>query len=386
MIKRILLDYFRGNSILANPFLLYGSYGYTGSLIAELAVRRGMRPILSGRDAERLKRQAGQLNFEYRVLSLDDQKSLESVLGEVPLVLNCAGPFQRTYRPVVEACLKLGRHYLDITGEIQVFEALAARNEEARRAGVMVLPGVGFDVVPTDCLAAHLKKRLPDATSLTLAILGLGGGSSRGTLLTSVEGLSKQGVIRRDGKLRGVPLAGKRREIDFGSGPRTVLNIPWGDVSTAYYSTGIPNIETFMAFPKSFLRIVRILRPFRGLAGNPVVQSILKNLVMRLPPGPTIEQRQVGHSRLWGEARNDAGQKVISRLETPNGYDLTAQTALAAVERVQRGEFKPGFQTPAMAYGADFILEFESVKREDLKPVIQKDEAGNIEKVSNDHA
>jgi short subunit dehydrogenase-like uncharacterized protein len=234
----------------------------------------------------------------------------------------------------------------------------------------MVLPGIGFDVVPSDCLAAHLKQRLPDARYLTLAILGLGGGSSRGTLLTSIEGLPKQGVVRRDGKLIRVPLAGKTREIDFGRGPRTVLNIPWGDVSTGYYSTGIPNIETYMAFPKSFLRMVRILRLFTGLAGNPLVQGVLKNLVMKSAPGPTAEQRRAGHSRLWGEARNDSGERVISLLETPNGYDLTALTALAAVERVLRGEFKPGFQTPSMAYGADFILEFEGVKREELSLVL----------------
>jgi short subunit dehydrogenase-like uncharacterized protein len=356
---------------LDSTFLLYGSYGYTGSLIAELAVKRGMRPILAGRDAERLKFQASQLNLEYRPLSLDDRSTLVGVIGDVPLVLNCAGPFQHTYQPVIEACLQSGKHYLDITGEIAVFEALATRDEEAVRAGVMMLPGIGFDVVPSDCLAAHLKRRLPDATSLTIAILGLGGGSSRGTLLTSIEGLPKQGVIRRDGKLMRVPLAGKTREIDFGRGPRTVLNIPWGDVSTAYYSTGIPNIETYMAFPKSFLRMVRILRPFTGLAGNPMVQRVLKNLVMKSPPGPTIEQRRVGLSRLWGEARNDAGQKAISLLETPNGYDLTAQTSLAAVERALSGDFKPGFQTPSMAYGADFILDFEGVKREDLIPAIQ---------------
>ena len=169
----------------------------------------------------------------------------------VPLVLNCAGPFRHTYKPVVEACLRMGRHYLDITGEIQVFEELAARDYEARQAGVMLLPGIGFDVVPTDCLAAHLKQRLPDASILTLAISTSGGGILGGTLLTTIEGLPGKGMVRRDGKLTQVPLFEKRRTVDFGRGPWTAINIPWGDVSTAYYSTGIPNIENYIALPKS---------------------------------------------------------------------------------------------------------------------------------------
>ncbi len=174
---------------MTTPFLLYGSYGYSGALIADLAVRNGMRPILAGRNAVRLKAQAETLGLEHRPISLDDFTSLEAALKEVPLVLHCAGPFSHTFKPMVDACLRTGRHYLDITGEIAVFEALAARDAEAQQEGVMLLPGVGFEVVPSDCLVAHLKQRLPEATHLTLAIGSLGGGLSHGTTLTSIEGL-----------------------------------------------------------------------------------------------------------------------------------------------------------------------------------------------------
>ncbi len=351
---------------MTQAFLLYGSYGYTGSLIANLALQHGLELTLSGRDATRLATQADQLGVEYRTLTLDDPKALDVAVSDVPLVLNCAGPFSRTYRPMAEACLRAGKHYLDITGEIPVFEALAARDHDARQAGLMLLPGAGFDVVPSDCLASHLKRRLPDATHLTIAIQGLGGGSSRGTLLTSVEHLAEGGVVRRDGKLVRVPLLGTVSSFDFGRGPRAALNIPWGDVSTAYYSTTIPNIETYMVFPERMLRMVPILRSFVGLAGSPFVKRLLNWAVLKSPAGPTEEQRQTGHSRLMGIAGNATGQQVLSRLETPNGYLLTALTSVAIVERVLKGEFTPGFQTPAMAYGPDFIMEFEGVRRIDL--------------------
>jgi short subunit dehydrogenase-like uncharacterized protein len=347
-------------------FLLYGSYGYTGTLIADLAVGLGMHPILSGRDASRLKVQADKLSMDYHPLSLDDRPGLEAILGKVPLVLNCAGPFSRTFQPMSETCLKLGRHYLDITGEIMVFEALARRDAEAKQAGVMLLPGIGFDVVPSDCLAMHLRQRLPKATHLALIFYTTGGGISRGTALTVIEGLQGQCIIRKDGKLTPVPLFSKTTQIDFGSGLRTAINNTWGDVSTAYYSTGIPNIEEFMVFKKSFIRIVRLIRPLIGFAKSPAMQRWLTQRVMQFPPGPSVEKRWVGRSRLWGEAKDELGNRVITRMETPEGYSLTAETALAAVRRALAGDYKAGFQTPAMAYGADFILEFDGVQREDI--------------------
>lgn len=351
---------------MTTSFLLYGSYGYTGSLIADLAVRRGMRPILAGRDSVRLRAQADSLGLEYRPISLDDRTSLEVALKEVPLVLNCAGPFRCTFQLIADACLHMGRHYLDIAGEIVVFEALAALDAEARNAGVMLLPGIGFDVVPSDCLAAHLKERLPEASHLALAISGFGGGRSRGTTLTMFDGMLDQGRVRKDGKIVQVPLLWKTREVDFGRGPRSVINLPWGDVASAYYSTGIPNIETYMYMSKSFLRMVRLMLPFIGLAKRPLIQRMFKQLVMKLPPGPTFEAHQKGRSRLWGEVTHEQGKRAVSRLVTQDGYSLTAETSLAAVSRVLAGDFKAGFQTPSLAYGADFILGFEGVQREDI--------------------
>jgi short subunit dehydrogenase-like uncharacterized protein len=345
-------------------FLLYGANGYTGTLIARAAVARGHRPVLAGRNAEALGALAHALDLEQRVFTLDSPSAVEEGIRGVPVVLHCAGPFAHTFRPMAEACLRTAIHYLDVTGEATVFEALAARDAEAKLAGVMLLPGAGFDVVPSDCLAAHLKRRLPSATHLALGFASLGR-MSRGTATTIAENLHHGGLVREAGVLRSVPAAWKTRRIDFGAGPVQAMTIPWGDVSTAYYSTGIPNIEVYTAASWGQRLAVRASRYLGWLLRSAFVQRRLKRRILAGPPGPSEEERARGWSLLWGEATDASGQKVVSRLRGPEGYTLTVQAALAVVERVLAGAAPPGFQTPAKAYGADFVLGLDGVVRED---------------------
>lgn len=351
---------------MPSNFLLYGANGYTGKLIAHLATERGLRPILAGRDRETIERLARELNLEYRIFALDDNTAMDAALGEAVVVLHCAGPFSRTSKPMADGCLRTKTHYLDITGEAAVIESLAARDAEAKNAGVMLLPCVGFDVVPSDCLAAHLKRRLPTATRLALAIQGMGR-ISRGTATTMVENINRGGLIRRDGKLTSVPAAWKTREIDFGRGPVTATTIPWGDVASAFYSTGIPNIMVYAAIPKSLRLMMKLSRAFGWLLGTSTVQRFLKNRIKSQPPGPDETERERGKSFVWGEVEDDAGKRAVSRLRGPEGYKLTALTSLAIVEHVLAGNFSVGFQTPSKAYGADLILEIEGVVREDVE-------------------
>src|SRR5690606_2601806 len=155
--------------LMSDNFLIYGANGYTGELITHCAVERGMLPIIAGRNAAAIKSLAEKHGLEYRIFSLDETEKLDAALKEVAMVIHCAGPFSLTSRQMGEACLRTGTHYTDITGEIAVFEACAAVDKKAREAGIMIMPGVGFDVVPSDCLAVHLKNLLPSATHLTLA-------------------------------------------------------------------------------------------------------------------------------------------------------------------------------------------------------------------------
>ncbi len=344
-------------------WLIYGANGYSGRLIVQRARERGLRPILAGRNAEQLAALAATTGCAHRVFALEAATVARHLEG-VGLVLHCAGPFAHTFAAMSRACLRARAHYLDITGEIAVFEALARRDAAAREAGVLLMPGVGFDVVPSDCLAAHLKERLPTATHLALGFQ-VTGKVSRGTANTTVEHVNRGGLIRRDGKLVRVPAGWRFRSIDFGAGRTTAMTIPWGDVSTAYHSTGIPNIEVYMAVPPTARLVTLLLRLFGPLLGSPRAQQFLKRRIQAGPPGPTDEERARGRSLLWGEAHDDADRSVVSRLRGPEGYTLTALTAVAVVERVLAGEAPVGFHTPAQAFGPDFILQIPGIERHD---------------------
>jgi short subunit dehydrogenase-like uncharacterized protein len=347
-------------------FLIYGSYGYTGQLIVDRALQEGLRPILAGRDEKKLRAQAETADLAYRVFSLNETSKLDAVLQEVEAVLHCAGPFVYTFRQMAEACLRTKRHYVDISGEIPGFEALAQMDAQAKAAGIMLLPGAGFDVVPSDCLAAHVKQRLPNARHFRLFVRGVGAGVSRGTARSAIENMHRQGMIRRNGSLVQVPPAWNVREQDFGQGYTRVVSIGWGDVSTAYYSTGIPNIETYFYFPEiaiSFLRWMRLIGP---LLSNRVAKGILKSLLKLFPPGPEEERRKKGRSVLIGEATSQNGGRVASKLITPEGYTCTALTTVEIMKRISNGDYTTGFQTPSLAYGKDFIMQFPGVQRQDL--------------------
>jgi short subunit dehydrogenase-like uncharacterized protein len=336
--------------------LIYGSNGYTGRLIAGLAASYGLKPILAGRNAAAVQQQAERLELDHRVFTLADPLEINDGLRDVAAVLHCAGPFAFTAQPMAEACLRNRVHYLDITGEIEVMEMLATRDEAARGAGIMLMPGTGFDVVPSDCVALHLKNRLPTATHLMLAIRGTGG-LSHGTATTMVEHRSRGGVVRRNGKLVSVPNAWRSREVDFGDGKlRTTITIPWGDIATAYRTTAIPNIEVYAAVAKPVKYLAKATRYIGPVLGSPLVRKALKKRIDARPAGPDEHQLQHGSSFVWGRVEDDAGAFAEARLRGPNGYLLTAHTALMVLQRVMKGDVAAGFQTPARQYGEDFIL------------------------------
>jgi short subunit dehydrogenase-like uncharacterized protein len=284
------------------------------------------------------------------------------LLSQATLVLHCAGPFARTAAMMVEACLATGAHYLDITGEIAVFESIAARDAEARDAGVVLLPGTGFDVVPSDSLAAWLKQRLPGADSLTLAIRG-GGRLSHGTATTMAENAGRGGAIRRGGRIETVPAGWKSRMVDFGDGPQLVVTIPWGDVSTAWYTTGIPNIEVYAAMTPAMRRNLKLGDLLGPVLRFSPVQQFMKRRIDAAPAGPSADTRSRTRSLVWGEARAADGSSVNGLIDGPNGYDLTAMSAVRIAEAVNEGLVSPGFHTPAGALGPDFVLSVPGVTR-----------------------
>jgi short subunit dehydrogenase-like uncharacterized protein len=361
-------------------WMIYGANGYTGRLTAAEAVARGLRPILAGRDAEPIERLAGELGLAHRVFPLTDPGSLRAALDDVAAVLHCAGPFVETSRPMVQACLASATHYLDITGEISVFESVFGRDGEAREAGVSLLPGVGFDVVPTDCLAARLAAALPDATELDLAFVSDRGALSRGTARTMVKNLPHLGAVRRDGRIVPVPAAWKDRELvlprpDGGELRRLVMTVPWGDVSTAYHTTGIPNVRVYTGVPPATLRWLRRLRPLIPLTGlGPVKRLIMARTERRFArrKGPDEATRESGRVYVWGEAHSEDGRRAVGYLTTPEGYTFTARAAVECVQRLLAGTgaaggVPAGTLTPSRAFGADLVEAVEGVEMGEVR-------------------
>jgi short subunit dehydrogenase-like uncharacterized protein len=353
-------------------WMIYGASGYTGQLIAELSRSKGHAPILAGRSAEKVRPLATRLGLRWRAFALDQPD-----LAGVSLVLHCAGPFSQTSRQMVDACLAARAHYLDVTGEVEVFEAVLARGAEAKERGVVLLPGTGFDVVPSDCLAALLKRKLPQATSLELAF-ATRGRSSPGTLKTALESAPKGGLVRRGGKLIKVPPAAFVREIPFADKPRTAMSIPWGDLATAYLSTGIPDITVYVAARPAAIRSARLVRYTAPLLGLAPVQAFLKRRIERQVRGPDAGERARGSAQFWGRATDAPAEGLRSSPAKPapphgtrsveewmqigEGYTLTAEAALECATRVLAGSVQPGAWTPSLAFGADFAGTLPGVR------------------------
>jgi short subunit dehydrogenase-like uncharacterized protein len=328
---------------MAPDFLLYGATGFVGGEMARLATLSGLRPMIAGRDAAGIERLADEMGVAHRVFPLDDPGAIDRALETVPVVLHCAGPFRYTSNQI----------------------ALAARDAEARAKGVMLLPGAGFDVVPTDCLALHLKQRLPSATRLTLAFQSEGpAGFPPGTQRTAIELIPFGDRVRRNGHLVVPERTPPSRMIDFGHGPVRATRLTWGDVFTAYWSTGIPNIEEYTVQPEAMRRQLTLAAYLRPLFRLAVVRNLVEHGVK---PGPTHEECARTFTHVWGEVEDEQGRKAVARLHGPEaGVLWTTSAALAAVRNVLAGNAPPGYQTPATAYGADFVLECEGVAREEV--------------------
>jgi len=335
-----------------SEWMIYGANGYTGELIAREAQARGWRPVLAGRNAAALARLGGSLGLPWRHFPVSRPELAD--LAGIGLVLNCAGPFSATAAAMMRACVAARAHYLDITGEIDVFEDAQTLSAVAREAGVVLCPGVGFDVVPTDCIALTLREAMPDATHLALGFQ-TNASMSPGSAKTAVEGLAVGGRVRRDGRIVTVPLGSPTRRIDFGAGETAAMALAWGDVSTAYHTTGIGNIEVFVAVPQAVIDRVRWLRALRPLLGLAPVQGALRRRAGRLP-GPTTHARSASVSWVWGEVRNASGSIRTARVRTVNAYDLTVQASLAVTEfMLNGGNGQVGTLTPARLCGSGFV-------------------------------
>lgn len=343
--------------------IVYGSYGYTGRLVVGECQQRNLKVLLSGRNAASLQEQSTGTGLPFQAVDIDDHSGLVKLLGQARVVLHCAGPFIQTARQMAAACLEAGTHYLDITGEHQVFSMLAELDQQARARGIVIMPGTGFDVVPTDCMAAYLKQQLPDATQLELAFGMKPTGVSRGTAKTALRSLGSATLMRRGGKLVADTPTGRVKEINFGPFKAPALRISWGDIVTAWHSTGIPNIEVHMAVNDKFLKRMRWTVAFRFLLKPAFVQRFLSRQIDRRAPGPDEQVLKQGRSFIYGKVSGPSGKVREAWMEAGNGYALTAEMSVIIAQKLSHNTDLTGYHTPSSAFGPDLVLAGKGVVR-----------------------
>ena len=341
--------------------LIYGATGYSGRLLATHAAERGLAPIVAGRSAEKVKALAAQLGVEARISAIDDAPRLREILAGVSCVLHAAGPFSATARPMLDACLAARAHYLDITGEIPVFELCESLGARARELGVMLMPGVGFDVVPSDCLAAYVAARVPEPHTLRIAIDALGT-PTRGSAKTSIEVMGVGCLVRRAGRIVSLRAGSLQRDFDFGFGPTRCAAAPLGDLVTAWHSTRAENIELYLRAGLGMRAMLRASGPLAPLLRLRAVQRGLRRMVEVMPEGPNEAERKELRGHIVAEAIGADGQVARARLDTPSGYHLTMLGGVEIARRVLEGGAKPGYQTPATAFGADLVLGLDCIR------------------------
>lgn len=321
--------------------------------------------ILAGRNHQALQQQSAETGYPFEVVDIHETAKLKNLLSKAALIVHCGGPFRFTAKQMIDACIETQTHYTDITGEWQVFELLAGYDEAAKQAGIQIMPGTGFDVVPSDCLAVHLKKRLPSATHLQLAFAMVPGGMSRGTKKSMTESLGHGGVMRKNHLLVPFTLGKDVLDLDFGSFTAKTTRIQWGDISTAWRSTGIPTIEVFAGASSGSIRGLKISNGLGWLLRNRKVKNYLLKKIDRGSAGPSAEHLQTGKCYLRGQVWDDQGNTNVSLFNGPNAYALTAKTAALIAQKIMHGNFSSGYKTPAQQYGPDLVLEISHTVRED---------------------
>lgn len=311
--------------------MIYGATGYTGRMTAEHAKAAGTPLVLAGRSEDSLSRLAAKLGAEYRVFSLDDTVAVDKGLADISVLLNCAGPFLRTAEVLMRASLRNGVHYLDTAAELDSYRQAEDLDNEAKAAGIVLMPGGGGSVAMLGSLAGHAVGKVRDPRKIRIA-LHVAGGLSRGSAISAMENVTTQTLARIDGKLVSAPAEGIRK-FDFGKGAVDCFPVTLPDLITIWRSTGVPDIETFV-----------------HVTGDGFPQGDLS----LLPDGPSEEDRLANRYQAAVEVTDAEGQVTRSLLDTVNGYTFTAMAAAEAGRRVLAGEVRPGFQTPAVLFGSGF--------------------------------
>jgi short subunit dehydrogenase-like uncharacterized protein len=341
-----------------NNLMIYGANGYSAKLIIKEALSYGIRPVLAGRNFSEVKKISEIFNLPYKIFGLDDDSTVDENISDIHTILNCAGPFKHTAKELIEGCLRNKVNYIDITGEMPVFHLAYSKDSEAKSAGITILPGAGFDIIPTDCLAKRLAELLPDAYDLKLGFLNDGGKISRGTLLTSLDFIGGSGKIRRNVKVIDSPIGEYKVEVDLPNFKMYGFSIPWGDVLTSYFSTKIENSEVYLGTKYKILANTIVLKLSAKIMGLRFVKTIAQRYIASRITGPTTDERNRAKTFLWGKVTNKKGECVEQVYSIMEGYNLTAKGAILCAKEILNGKTKSGSFTPSNLFGHEFLDNF----------------------------
>lgn len=343
--------------------LLYGATGFTGKLTALELARRGRRFAVAGRDRAKLESLRSRIEPrpEAIAVAVDDAEGLRRACARASVVLSCAGPFAVFGRPVQDAALAAGTHFIDVTGEQGYMLDTWRRNDEARAAGVVLLNAAGFDVVPTD-LCAWLACRGIDAPEqVDIAFAASGGRLSHGTM-KSILGILEAGCLcYEDGRWVTEPLGHHARDVPFPLplGPRRVVSVPIGDAATAPRTTGARNVRVYVAAGRAIGRLLPLFgRAAPAIARGPV-RRLLETLVDSSPEGPSDSERAATKFTIWSEALSREGHRQFATISGRDPYGFTAvASAYLAGKMAEPGYNRSGSLTPAQSVDALQFVDF----------------------------
>ncbi|GAA2121217.1 saccharopine dehydrogenase family protein [Actinomadura alba] len=321
---------------------VYGATGFTGGLTVAEVRRRGLTPVLVGRNEERLSKAAAEVGgAEVRVAPLGDQAALAAAVRDCDAVINCAGPFSILGEPVVRAAIAAGTHYLDTAGEQQyIRHILEAFADDAERAGVAVVSAMADDGGPGDMIAHLTANRLDSAAELLIADLRTPGAASRGTARSMVAVFDQGPVDYVDGDWRPVSDAV----------PATIA-VPGEQGEVAVTPFALPGVVT----APRHLNVRRVRSVIRTEVAN-LFASLTEDVVESIPEVLIPEARANTRWLMLAEAADERGDRVRGWVTGPDGYRLTAVIAVEGARRLIAGGDRKGTLTPAQAFeAADFL-------------------------------
>jgi short subunit dehydrogenase-like uncharacterized protein len=344
---------------------VYGATGYTGRLVAAELAAAGVDFVVSGRSRAKLDAMRAELSLDAptRAATIDDPASLRELLADCPVLINCAGPFVHFGEPVLAAAVETGTHYLDTTGE-QPFIKMAYERygPDAARAGVAVIPAMGFDYVPGDMIAALTAEGMDELDELSVNYAWLNLTPSRGTARTTLEMISGKDLEWRNMEWVDASGGASRGTYDFPDpvGRHHMIRYPSGEQITVPRHVPTRNVRASMnasAFSSERLApvLAAAVRP-AGLAMRTPLKQLANAVISRLPEGATPEQREKMSWMIVCEAKRGE----VERKGVISGRDVYGFTAAATVKGAviasQKGFEGRGGLAPSQAFDPTSFL------------------------------